>query len=245
MENRENFQLDADMENVMKTFKYLICAASVALLASVAGGPVLAANTIDSTPHNLANLTTAPSTAQICVFCHTPHNGNTNLPLWNRNAPTTATFTLYADPAGTIDGTIGQPTGVSLGCLSCHDGATALNSLVNTAEVTAFNAVLITSPFTMGDIVTPVNPNSVLGSSLANDHPVSIQYGTVSGDTAFNTVASVGTGGLTLYGAAGAETVECGSCHNPHDNDQVTANASKFLRKSNASSALCTTCHVK
>jgi predicted CXXCH cytochrome family protein len=34
--------------------------------------------------------------------------------------------------------------------------------------------------------------------------------------------------------------VECGSCHNVHDPQYPG-----FLRKSNAASALCTTCHIK
>ncbi|MBI3593131.1 MAG: hypothetical protein HY099_06610 [Nitrospirae bacterium] len=34
--------------------------------------------------------------------------------------------------------------------------------------------------------------------------------------------------------------VECPSCHDPHDPSRNT-----FLRKSNAGSALCLTCHIK
>jgi predicted CXXCH cytochrome family protein len=67
---------------------------------------------------------------------------------------------------------------------------------------------------------------------------VGIQYDNTV-DTAFVAAATVKTtGGLRLYGAT--NTLECGSCHNVHDNT-----AAPFLRKSNAASALCKTCHIK
>jgi hypothetical protein len=64
----------------------------------------------------------------LCRFCHTPHNSNAVAPLWDRNPPDTVTFTLYDSP--TMGNTMGQPTGVSQGCLSCHDGVTAFDSLL-------------------------------------------------------------------------------------------------------------------
>jgi predicted CXXCH cytochrome family protein len=113
-----------------------------------------------------------------------------------------------------------------------------------------------------------------LGTDLSNDHPIGIQYcgggysiasgtGTcVDSDFQAPTSAVIGgtrvfwveTGGnttrsktdLTLYnrdfGAAlgVGPSVECASCHDPHSDANPT-----FLRRSNAQSALCLSCHVK
>lgn len=68
--------------------------------------------------------------AQVCVYCHTPHGANTNIaiPLWNRTVKSTS-YTLYNQ--GSLSGTISQPGANSLACLSCHDGQTAMDSIVN------------------------------------------------------------------------------------------------------------------
>lgn len=70
---------------------------------------------------------------EVCVYCHTPHGANTTvtLPLWNRTAKQT-TYTTY-DQLGTssISQTYSQPGAASLSCLSCHDGQTAVDSIVN------------------------------------------------------------------------------------------------------------------
>lgn len=67
---------------------------------------------------------------QVCVYCHTPHGANTNvaLPLWNRTVRAT-TYTLYNQ--ATLSGAVSQPGANSLACLSCHDGQTAVDSIVN------------------------------------------------------------------------------------------------------------------
>jgi predicted CXXCH cytochrome family protein len=80
---------------------------------------------------------------------------------------------------------------------------------------------------------------SYLTQNLTDDHPISMNYPTPAQDPDFNIPAQVtGVGGLRLFGAG--DTVECASCHNVHDPAVVP-----FLRKSNAGSALCKTCHIK
>lgn len=69
----------------------------------------------------------------VCVYCHTPHGANTtvNLPLWNRTMKAT-TYTTY-NQLGTSSLTqeVAQPGNNSLACLSCHDGQTAVDSIIN------------------------------------------------------------------------------------------------------------------
>ncbi len=99
---------------------------------------VLPAEDVSNTKHNfflnkdVAFSTT--NTTEVCVFCHTPHGGRTDVaaPLWNRAMPDTGAFsyTMYKSPNFDATGP-GQPQGVSLACLSCHDGTVGIDSLIN------------------------------------------------------------------------------------------------------------------
>lgn len=72
---------------------------------------------------------------EICVYCHTPHASNTNInaPLWNRgNAVAAADFQTYSDSRQLLSGqTASSPGPNSMTCLSCHDGATAIDAILN------------------------------------------------------------------------------------------------------------------
>ena len=160
----------------------------------------------------------------LCRICHTPHNSNAVAPLWDRNTPDTGTFTLYSNPA-TMGNTMGQPTGISQGCLSCHDGVTAFDSLLGLTG-TAGND--------MGTLYPISTAN--LGTSLANDHPVGVDL-LLAGE--MELAATVTGAGLSLFGAG--DTVECASCHDPHGG----AGFDYFLRLDPAAGTLCETCHTK
>jgi predicted CXXCH cytochrome family protein len=170
---------------------------------------------------------------EICVYCHTPHGGQTGAPLWNR-AFGAGPYTMYTSP--TIDMTIaGTPGDVSLACLSCHDGTIGIDVITNapnSSTATSIGGTLAT--------IYPTGPNAlkVLGTDLRNDHPIGVTFNTTL-DVAFNSQASIVAAGLKFYGAS-ADRVECASCHNPHNSTNVP-----FLRRSNAASALCLTCHIK
>ena len=183
----------------------------------------LNAATIVGTAHDLSGK--GWGTNQVCIFCHTPHNANTTVagaPLWN-HAVTTATFSTYS--SDTLNATVGQPDGVSKLCLSCHDGTVALDSFGNNAGT---------------HLMDP--GGTLVGTDLKNDHPVSFTYdaalATADGGLVTPTSASWvdATHNVPLYGAK----LQCASCHNVHDNS-----IGKFLRMSNAGSALCLKCHAK
>lgn len=84
---------------------------------------------------------------EICVYCHTPHgaNGNIKLPLWNRTLKAT-TYTTY-DQLGTssLTQSVNQPGPASLACLSCHDGQTAVDSIINLPGSGGYSAAQISS----------------------------------------------------------------------------------------------------
>ena len=202
--------------------KKAIVALALAAFASSAFATV--ANSAHDLTANGLNVGSYPG-AQIsaCQFCHAPHNVNTgvpNTPLWNRNTPTT-TFVMYT--SATLSGVRdAAPQANSMTCLSCHDGVTDMGA---TYTGTRGFAGAVTMVNTRGNVV---------GANLQDDHPISIRYTQAAGKYA--AVNAVTTAGLRLYGLAGAEKVECGSCHDPH------TSVPKFLRAS--ATAICTICHL-
>ena len=74
---------------------------------------------------------------QVCIFCHTPHNAQPAKPLWNKAMPNQA-FKLYTSSRSLTPTarSASLPAGsVSLLCLSCHDGKTAINVLHNASQI--------------------------------------------------------------------------------------------------------------
>lgn len=175
-------------------------ATAVVLGTALVAGSAFAG--IENTRHNLGsagggpNTSAAGDTAEICVFCHTPHGGDTGapVPLWNKQL-TTATFTTY-DQLGTstLDAAIGTVGSVSLACLTCHDGTQAIDNIINAPGSGGYNATGggaggLGFGWTSSDgslnTVTGAFQNSVdgggtnifaIGTDLTNDHPVSVQY---------------------------------------------------------------------
>jgi predicted CXXCH cytochrome family protein len=160
-------------------------------------------------------------TTQICIFCHTPHNAAATqlVPLWNHGS-TVASFQQYT--SSTLNATMGQPAGVSKACLSCHDGTVAIDTYGSRTGTNMMTG------------------SALIGTDLRNDHPVSFTYdaalATTDGGLVTPASASQVVAGIPLYTAK----LECASCHSVHND----ANG-KFLRNTNAASALCLKCHVK
>lgn len=137
-----------------------------------AAGP-RAAEDIKNTLHNLSTSNIFPvnigpgpnTTAEVCVFCHTPHGGSTSgpggVPLWNRTVPLNSGYTIYG--GANFDGVdSGQPQGVSLACLSCHDGTIALDSLINMPGSGGFRPANLTPPGNTADMIAPVGGSAFL-----------------------------------------------------------------------------------
>lgn len=233
----------------MKKHLALICALAV-LVGFIGAGNVFAqfGNKVADTPHNLREATDSgmPLTdyGEICVYCHTPHNNNLDIeaPLWNRNTPA-GPYNMYA--SATIDMDIASsPQGVSLACLSCHDNTIALDQIINIPS-SAFGSQASGTTIELCGTQCHVGDNPVgginfegtnIGTELGNDHPISVTYDP-SKDPQFLPATNGKVGNLPLYGA-NKDRVECGSCHNPHDNSNRP-----FLRVSNENSAMCLTCH--
>ena len=185
-----------------------------------------AAQSIVSTVHNLSvsgpGSIKATSESEICIFCHTPHNGRPDHPLWNRNDPG-LTFTLYN--SSTTQALPGQPDGASILCLSCHDGTIALGSVISRP-----------TPIQMAGGITTMPPGlSNLTKDLSNDHPISFIY-----DAALAQADGQLKDPATLIGNVKLENnkLQCTSCHDAHKNVN-----GDFLVASTQSSDLCLYCH--
>lgn len=71
---------------------------------------------------------------EVCVYCHTPHGANTLVPaapLWNRTMRNTTYQTYDLLNTSSLTQPVSQPGVNSLTCLSCHDGQTAVDSIIN------------------------------------------------------------------------------------------------------------------
>lgn len=184
----------------MKT-SYTKVSAALALMAL--SGVAMAG--IADTKHNMGGSTNAGNagkgwnynnaTTEICVFCHTPHGGDSSAPapLWNRTLSSGA-YTTYSSLTS-MDAKVSTIGSVSLACLSCHDGTQALNSMLNNpgagnnalglgsaalrnaAGEAAFIGGGNTASFVEFTFMSEVPGEPIyLSTDLSNDHPISIQY---------------------------------------------------------------------
>ena len=208
-------------------------------------------------PGGGSRVVSATTEKQICVFCHTPHAGEAGpYPLWNRKL-SSATYDTYR--SGSIDATtgpdvpLGQPSGISKLCLSCHDGTMAVGA-VNVLAGTFTDRDPTTADIAMqgtgaGGSMPPgegLNTGFTrnIGIDLKNDHPISFTYNTAlatkDGELR-NPVGSQHVGVrkrgvkplLPLEATTPAATegmVQCNTCHDPHIRDNVLNENIKFLR---------------
>ena len=155
----------------------------------------------------------APATAaEPCAFCHTPHGASASAQLWNRGAPATAAFTPYANTWGTLDSASAGPGANSKLCLSCHDGATALDLIINKPGSGGYNALGASASYAWTNApggVMPAGSVANFGGSLVNDHPIGVAYcggvGAVVGtckDGDFKTATLYKDGGVTAIAKA-------------------------------------------
>jgi hypothetical protein len=207
----------------------------------ISGG--LAYGTIVDSSHDFSLNSTganfkSDNESEICIFCHTPHNAS-GTPLWNRNISNTSGYNMYNSP--TMNATRpSAPTGVSLLCMSCHDGVSAINVLVNYGTV---NPIIMNQNRTkLGDLSYPPSNDPNLTKDLSNDHPVSFTYDTAlaNADGGIYDPAVTNIAPLKLYNSK----LECATCHDPHEEGTTTGMA-PFLRMSNSSSYMCLKCHNK
>lgn len=193
------------------TLSLCLLFSGVSISATVSDYPAgTPAGGIAASRHNLGmfgKVITTRATTEICVFCHTPHHTNTSYgvtPLWNRGVQNPSTYSAYGSTvAGTNITTVGSTT---LACLSCHDGLTTFDNIVNAPgkdgvvpggsdrgwKFYMANSGINNTTWDHFDVSEsgpcngchvnllgePSNPavRLTIGLDLSNDHPVSIPY---------------------------------------------------------------------
>lgn len=226
---------------------------------------------LSSIVNSVHNLNNAPASltvngygngeaGQVCLPCHTPHRApyNSGGLLWNHDVNMAQSYTMYTTVHATQNsGPGGSSSNPELDttsrlCLSCHDGAIAIDSYGGKTTGTVF----------MGTIASFAAIAGPSDNDLSADHPLGVGYpgltATVSGgnvtsmswtavagwndptQTAFTTGGINGLPAVNLVALPnGLVGVGCGTCHEPHDNTYG------FVRMSNNGSALCLRCHAK
>lgn len=231
---------------------------------------------IASTRHNLSvsgpGEVTATSESQLCVFCHTPHSSNREIPspLWNRDL-SDATYTLY-NSASLDAGDLDEPVGASRLCLSCHDGTLAIGAVRNEPGRGGGDGS-ISMQGTADDGTMPPGAGTDtghtrdLGVNLTNDHPISFTYDSSLADAdgelrdpSLEEHIAVRAGDRPLLpleaDGSGNGLLQCTTCHDPHIKEEGEYN--KFLRVnrfqvdpaaggdfSEAGDQICLACHDK
>lgn len=191
----------------------LLKVSGIALLATgLISGQAFAAATMATSKHNLSSTgqTVAQNqnagTTEICVFCHTPHGSTTTapVPLWNRGMGAGPYTTYAAMNSSTLEGTVEAVGGISLACLSCHDGTIAINTLNNAPGATSNGDTTWQTGYQTWtgstlDASSKIQGAAKIGADLKDDHPVGVQYG---GGPAGAVATIPTTGGAGVYTAS-------------------------------------------
>jgi hypothetical protein len=182
--------------------------------------------------HDLSSGGTSPikgSSSASCLYCHAPHSGisKNTAPLWGQTL-SSQTYTLYT--SSTIQNVETQPIvgGPTSLCLSCHDGTVAPGQMV---------------PYGNLPMTGQMYSSDIFGAALKTSHPISLKTPLVDSP---DLVASLAASGITadpLHKVALIKgSVECTSCHEPH-NQRIDLVSQNFLVRDGASGGICLSCH--
>src|SRR5579863_313902 len=207
---------------------------------------------------------------ETCVYCHTPHSSSPAAPLWNRELPTNSGYRMYGSP--NFDSVAPRaPDGISLACLSCHDGSVAVDSVLRPPK---YHDIVETGAHYRMSLEGDAGSDSCgkchnrlegaygglngaheatvryLTKDLRDDHTFSVRFPTYDLDPGFNqpTILKPDGGRMFPNGVQTfeGEKVQCASCHDIHNPDEKNLEGrDPFLRTTNRGSALCLTCHQK
>jgi predicted CXXCH cytochrome family protein len=140
---------------------------------------------IRQTKHNLTiggtGVNKFSGTEEVCVFCHTPQGPEVSaaIPLWNRLMPSPVNYQTYDTLGTALVGKVAPVGSVSLACLSCHDGTSAMSAVVNvpgSSGTITWEAGTWSGANQAGGRIG-AGLGTDIGTDLRNDHPIGVQYG--------------------------------------------------------------------
>jgi hypothetical protein len=196
-----------------------------------------------------------------CTPCHQAHHtADVQVaPLWSHATSASGSFTPYSSP--TLNATVGQPSGPSLACLSCHDGTVAVNQgitalLGTTAEYIDAGAQIdqdlhVTHP------VSFTYDAALAATDGGLENPLTYKIGDPKTALTYSTAPVPATwSGTSLTGKTINEALlfggkmECASCHDVHKMEGSSPSSGILTRLSGSDaggkgSILCRTCHIK
>jgi predicted CXXCH cytochrome family protein len=191
-------------------------------LAQVPTGDVLGVHDLGSGTSPIRG-----SGSNACLYCHAPHSGQSQGPLWAQKFSTQA-YTFYTSDTAQNRGTQPPLGSASTLCLSCHDGTVAVGQTV------PYGKLQMSGPSTI--------PNS-FGGKLENSHPFSLVTPLQDAANLVSTLASTGATADTTNSVKLVNgNVECTSCHNAHI-QKIDTLSPNFLVRDNRKGGLCLSCH--
>jgi hypothetical protein len=249
----------ARAERTMKTLNVLLIGVALSLptlsRAAINKG-------IEGSPHDFSGTNYTWNVRHgVCSPCHSAHNTDPAqiIPLWNHDT-TVGPFVMYGSP--TLQASLpSSPNGVSLACLSCHDGTLGINAPIG--------GLGTNTPFY-------IDPSAKIGPDLHTTHPISFTYdaalATSDGELEDPTTYHIGDAktrltvsaapvptawdGTSLTGKSIDEALlvnhkmQCSSCHDPHKMIGSAPSSGIMVKISGSDaggrgSLICRTCHVK
>lgn len=205
----------------------LLAAPAAALAAGLAGSP-----------HDVTR-----SGASLCELCHLPIRTASEFafaPLWDHGAAD-ARFGVFGLPIGRLPAEAMErrpwPGAATRLCLGCHDGLSASLVLGPGERSRARHHVTRRARDFTGGYVEEIVLPPPLGRGVIDEHPVFVPYPMHPLEFDLN-VPPTPDGWPDVRLVAGR--VECISCHDVHN-----TRFRPFLRRSNAGSGICLTCHRK
>lgn len=181
--------------------------------------------------HNLSPNGPSPvkgSSSAACLYCHAPHSGiGGNTPLWSQTL-SSQTYSMYSSQTSQNVANQPIPGGQSSLCLSCHDGTVAAGTLV---------------PYGNAGMSGSMSLNDVFGGNLTASHPFSLNKPLKDSPDLVASLAATQTTADPLKKVKLINgTVECTSCHEPHQQN-LDPLSLKFLVRDASSGQLCLSCH--
>ena len=187
---------------------------------TASGSAVVSATLGTTSADQMSGLTSSAAKVadtEICVYCHSPHNNAANplsVPLWNHQT-STATYTMYTSVSMQATPGSNATMGMSLACMSCHDGTVGVASTITmpyqygsfynaSSHFVSSTTGLMSGATTSSTGVVTAAPGYTLTTNLTGDHPIGIVYDYTNTAAGLKDPGSF-TAALPLYTAAGAK----------------------------------------